>query len=114
MITEIIQWFIISLILIILVHHLYFFFKNTLSIPKTKDLINKPMHLYNEINSTISGLDSSSVEADANTIKLSTNEKKSVDLEINQKEMKDELKNFFQELNVNPSSTSQDLVYSPY
>ena len=43
------QWTIISLILIMLVHYLYFFFINTLTVPKVRDLINKPTERYNEI-----------------------------------------------------------------
>lgn len=43
------QWTIISLILIMLVHYLYSFFINTLTVPKVRDLINKPTERYNEI-----------------------------------------------------------------
>jgi hypothetical protein len=43
------QWTIISLILIMLVHYLYSFFINTLTVPKVRDLINKPAERYNEI-----------------------------------------------------------------
>ena len=43
------QWSIISLILIMLVHYLYSFFINTLTVPKVRDLINKPTERYNEI-----------------------------------------------------------------
>ena len=43
------QWTIISLILIMLVHYLYSFFVKTLTVPKVRDLINKPTERYNEI-----------------------------------------------------------------
>ena len=43
------QWTIISLILIMLVHYLYSFFINTLTVPKVRDLINKPTERYNKI-----------------------------------------------------------------
>jgi hypothetical protein len=43
------QWTIISLILIMLVHYLYSFFINTLTVPKVRDMINKPTERYNEI-----------------------------------------------------------------
>jgi len=144
MIKEIIKWFIISLILIILIHHLYFFFKNTLSTPKTKDLIHKPFDFYNEINSNgssklsdsnkSSSADGTSEECNNimnsdpnmsdttklsdinnNTIKLiSSNPDSGSSNEIDRGEMKNELKNFFKELSVNPAPTSQDLVYSQY
>ena len=48
-----IQLIIIYLLLILLVHYLYSFFKNTLTIPKIKDLVNKPSERYNEIYKTI-------------------------------------------------------------
>ena len=47
------QWIIISLVLITLLHYLYSFFKNTLTIPKIKDLVTRPNDAYNEIMSTI-------------------------------------------------------------
>jgi hypothetical protein len=47
------QWIVISLVLIMLVHYLYSFFKNTLTVPKVKDLVNKPTERYNEILETI-------------------------------------------------------------
>ena len=48
-----IQWIIISLILIILLHNLYTFLKNTLTFPKVKDLVTRPTQRYNELLSTI-------------------------------------------------------------
>ena len=45
----ILQQIIISLVLIILVHRIYIFFKNNLTIPKVKDLVNKPPKQYDEI-----------------------------------------------------------------
>ena len=48
-----VQWIIISLVLIMLIHYLYSFFKNTLTVPKVKDLVNKPTERYNEILETI-------------------------------------------------------------
>ena len=44
---------IISIILIFLVHHLLVFFKNTLTIPKIKDLVNSPMQKYEDMYSII-------------------------------------------------------------
>lgn len=39
------KWIIISVMLIFLMHHLFTFFKDTLTVPKTKDLV-QPMQLY--------------------------------------------------------------------
>ena len=49
MLLWIIKWFFISGLIIVLLHNLYLFFINTLTIPKVKDLINKPIEQYNEI-----------------------------------------------------------------
>lgn len=45
------QWTIISLVLICLLHYLYFFLIDTLTVPKIRDLIHKPLERYNEISS---------------------------------------------------------------
>ena len=47
------QSIVISLILIVLIHYLFYFFKNTLTVPKVKDLVNKPRERYNEVISTL-------------------------------------------------------------
>lgn len=49
MFVFIIQWIIISLVFIFLLHYLYNFFVNVLTIPKVKDLVNKPIDKYNII-----------------------------------------------------------------
>ena len=46
MFFSILKWVIISLTLIFLVHHLYIFLMNTLTVPKIKDLVNKPTQQY--------------------------------------------------------------------
>ena len=43
------KWFIISLTLIIIFHYLYVFFLNTLTVPKIKDLVNKPNEQYKDM-----------------------------------------------------------------
>tara|TARA_B100001758_G_C18202653_1_gene500666 strand:- start:18 stop:323 length:306 start_codon:yes stop_codon:yes gene_type:complete len=53
MLFWIIQQTIISIILIISVHYIYIFFKNNLTIPKTKDLVNKPTEQYKQIYNSI-------------------------------------------------------------
>ena len=75
MLFWIIQQTIISIVLIISVHYIYIFFKNNLTIPKTKDLVKKPTEQYKKIYSSINK-------------PVSEN-----------KNMKNELKNFIQGLN---------------
>jgi hypothetical protein len=43
------SWSITSLLLILLVHYIYSFLIDTLTIPKVKDLVHKPIIRYNEI-----------------------------------------------------------------
>jgi hypothetical protein len=53
MLTWTIQIAIISFILIFLVHHLFHFFKMTLTVPKIKDLVNAPPQKYENIYNII-------------------------------------------------------------
>ena len=46
----IIQWSVISLTLISLLHYLYYFFIDTLTVPKIRDLIHKPAERYQELS----------------------------------------------------------------
>jgi cell shape-determining protein MreC len=48
-----IQFTIISVILIFLVHHLIHFFKSTLTVPKIKDLVNTPTQKYENMYNII-------------------------------------------------------------
>jgi hypothetical protein len=53
MLFSVLKWSIISLSLIFLVHHLYNFLMNTLTVPKIKDLVNKPKEQYDDIFQTM-------------------------------------------------------------
>ena len=57
MIGLIIQLSILSLIFILLVHHLIYFFKNSLTVPKVNELINSSNKKYEKIFSVISNGD---------------------------------------------------------
>ena len=77
--------------LIALIHYLYLFFRNNLTTPKIKDLVNKPMENYKQIYQTLNGL------------------KKDEPQDNNQ--MKNELKNFFKSLNSDEKiETSNDIT----
>ena len=88
----------ISLLLIALIHYLYAFFKDTLTVPKIKDLVNKPADTYKEIYETIE--------------KYKTNEREKikdnhpVKLAVDNESMKDELKNFLNNLSSNNLSSN--------
>ena len=53
MMLTIAKWTIISLVLIMLVHHLYDFLQGTLTIPKTRDLVNRPAARYREMTAAL-------------------------------------------------------------
>jgi len=79
------QWILISLVLIALLHYLYYFFKNALTIPKIRDLVNKPTESYNEIMATI--------QKSTNNNTNNTNNNN-----VSDDSMQDELKSFLNEL----------------
>jgi len=91
MLLFILKWAIISFILIVLIHYLYSFFKSTLTIPKVRDLVNKPTERYNEMIDTIKYNDS-----------VKYNDKNNVNKQDN---MQDELSNFLQDLKKNNVSS---------
>ncbi len=82
------MWAVISLVVIMLSHNIYIFLKDTLTVPKVKDFINEPNNIYKEVEET---LKKSRENNSNNNIEIKNN--------INENEMKDELKNFFKELN---------------
>ena len=53
MLLWIVQQIIISVVLIVTVHYIYIFFKNNLTVPKTKDLVKKPTEQYQKIYNSI-------------------------------------------------------------
>ena len=55
-----VQTIIISIIFIFLVHHLITYFKQILTVPMTKDLVNSPIQKYNDMFKIISNSESSS------------------------------------------------------
>lgn len=84
---------ILSLTLILLIHYLYFFFKTNLTEPKIKDLVNEPIKRYMEIYNTIE-------------------KPKSSEKEIDQGQMKDELKNYLKTLSNNTEITGTANAFS--
>ena len=93
----ILKWTLISLILIILVHYLYSFFKTTLTVPKIKDLVNRPAGAYKEIYETFEKVKVNERE------KLKENNENNINsvsnsVIKNEDNMKDELKSFLNSL----------------
>ena len=95
MFYDITLWVITSLILIILIHYLFNFFKDTLTTPKIKDLIEQPLMRYKNIENITNDIDSQDI---IGTTKIDEILNKKNTTANNENDMKDELKNFFNEL----------------
>ena len=101
MIPWIIQISIISLILIILVHYLFTFFMTNLTIPKVKDLVNKPQQQYETLYNTMKEQPILKQKGNENmTNENMTNEN------MTNENMKNELKNYLKELSDNTSTSN--------
>jgi len=100
MFLSILKWGVISLTIIYLIHHFYIFFLNTLTVPKIKDLVNKPNEQYDEMFKTLQG--STMSNSTKNDI-LS----KHKDETINDDKMTEELSSFLNELKKNPESNTR-------
>jgi hypothetical protein len=103
MLSWVIQITVISIILIFLVHHLIHFFKSTLTVPKIKDLVNRPAQHYDNIYSIINNSSHQDKASMSETNELNnisdTNEYTLIDLlpkndKSDDIQMKNELKNF--------------------
>ena len=106
MLSWIFQMSVISLILIILLHYLFTFFKTNLTIPKVKDLVNKPQEQYEMLFNTIKNNPMAKNNSDGNDMQ---NNGDIVGNNINNKtDMKNELKNYLKELS-NSKKTSDSL-----
>ena len=70
MLSWVIQISIISIILIFLVHYLFNFFKETLTVPKIKDLVNVPNKKYENMYNIISKNNGSNEPANYTDIDL--------------------------------------------
>ena len=104
MLSWIFQMSVISLILIILVHYLFTFFKTNLTIPKVKDLVNKPQEQYELLFNTIKSnslAKNSSVDSDKQHIGNGSGNSA-----INNTDMKNELKNYLKELSNSKTNSS--------
>ena len=102
MLEWIIQISIISLILIILIHYLFTFFKTNLTIPKVKDLVNKPQKQYEVLFNTMNEKDSNFKNKNDTTID------KKIDNNIDSENMKNELKNYLKELSGNKTPNNNN------
>lgn len=103
MIFSIIKTSLFSLLFIALIHHLFIFFKNMLTIPKIKDLVNSPTERYNEILDTLQKKSSSN----QNQNHLYNNSENNINKINNEDNMNLELTNFLQDLKTSNPGNNQ-------
>lgn len=110
MIGWIVQATALSLCLIAVLHYLYVFFKTTLTVPKVKDLVNRPQKQYDAIFKTMGNNrnNNNNVKINNNLSSTSTTDISSLPIlgssdgrDGNAMSMKQELKHFLKELNSN-------------
>jgi hypothetical protein len=99
MLSWVIQITIISIILIFLVHHLIHFFKNTLTVPKIKDLVNTPTKNYENMYNIIqNNLKKNNSQSEKSNNQYEEKDYSMIDLlpvqTNDNSNMKNELKNF--------------------
>ena len=97
MLSWAIQIAIISIVLIFLVHHLINFFKSTLTVPKIKDLVNRPTQKYENMYNIINNGKTPFTVYNNNDNHNDNNDYTLIDLlptKNDESTMKNELKNF--------------------
>ncbi len=104
-----VQTILISFILIFLVHHLITYFKQILTVPKTKDLVNSPIQKYNEMFKII-GTESSNSNANQSIniedyLPKPGFTQEEIKNDVNQ-EMKNELKSFLKKQMTSTTATT--------
>ena len=94
----------IPLLLIALIHYLYSFFKDTLTVPKIKDLVNKPAKRYDEMYDM---MDNNKIQGQTNmqgqsmqgqNMHVQGQSMQGQTMHVQGQSMQDELKNFLNEL----------------
>ena len=89
------KWVLISFVLIVLIHYLYSFLKTMLTIPKVRDLVNKPLSRYDEIITTKNITDNNYKNNNKNE---NDNENENENKNKNENNMQNELTNFLLDL----------------
>jgi hypothetical protein len=93
----------ISIVIILVVHNLYLYFKDTLTTPKVKDLVNKPTLRYNDMYGIIQKNSYNNIKTNSTYDNNNNNSSN----EVNNSVMKNELKNYMKNL-INKKSMNQN------
>jgi hypothetical protein len=88
----------VSLLLITLIHYLYGFFKNMLTVPKVKDLVNKPAQRYNQMFAGMNNENDYTKQERNMNVDQQIKNVGGHDKNMGQQNMQAELKNFLNEL----------------
>jgi len=99
---------IVSFLFIFLLHYLYSFFKITLTSPKIKDLVNKPMRKYDSIYDSLQNNQSYIEETEGVNISNSLHSNSSSTQNPIKQNMKDELKKYLSELSGSGGNKTSD------
>ena len=93
-------WFIqvsvVSLIIIFVIHNLYTFFKETLTVPKIKDMVKRPQQRYDTLFRELRNQVAENANANANA---NASANSIVNSSSNADDMKNELKRYLMDLN---------------
>lgn len=96
--TWIIKVSVVSFLFIFLLHYLYSFFKTTLTSPKIKDLVNKPMRKYDSIYDSLQNNQNYIEETECVNMSNSLHSNSTYTQNPLKQNMKDELKKYLTEL----------------
>ena len=115
MIGWIIQITALSLCMIAVMHYLYVFFKTTLTVPKVKDLVNRPQKQYDALFKGVTTQNRATDLSSGETTSISMlppMQSQSASLSLpssNTSSMKDELKQFLKNLNQKNTGSGRGL-----
>ena len=111
-------WFIqvsvVSLIIIFVIHNLYSFFKETLTVPKIKDMVKRPQQRYDTLfrelrNQVANSNNNANNNANNNSNNNANNANSNFNSNSNADDMKNELKRYLMDLNSSQTTrTIQD------
>ena len=99
---------VVSFLFIFLLHYLYSFFKTTLTSPKIKDLVNKPMRKYDSIYDSLENNQSYIEESDGVNISNALHSNSVSTQNPIKQNMKDELKKYLSELSGSGGNKASD------
>jgi hypothetical protein len=99
---------VVSFLFIFLLHYLYSFFKTTLTSPKIKDLVNKPMRKYDSIYDSLENNQSYIEDSESAHIRSALQSNSTSMQNPVKQNMKDELKKYLSELSGSGGNNTSD------